>query len=469
MGDNWVFFEPVNFAGTVYDTDNLSDIRGASYALIKGPAAFRKRLNPIDSCEFSSSLLCKTDMDEDAIKAAFFAFLNDPNTGDADLDATLKTMCFSFGVYPCSGEDASFKEEYITLRNRCQKNRFKLQSARLHGPERAELGKPKNRGAYYRAIDVEMENEPEFPQTFKDIISSTPKGYPHKFKNKICVLEFDADKLGEKLPLTSFTDFKAASQKQNDLMTELVNAVFEASVNKANKLELETLLFAGDEGIFIFPVWKLQEIMGIIEAHLNGENAFGSFSCGLVICGQKTPILRVRRLTHALVRECKGLQAEKSTLQYIVAGDMDVPDGDLKDYRKRIFDFEPSVQNEIFPIELSAFDGVLTRLREVQKRTDEGGAPASHSKVKSAITVLREKKDLARAFENLKMAEERLDNYSLPEKKAVAEPLNALAEPPSALVGGQSDYQYYFASLLHAAALGPFLVDGTSLEEGSDA
>ena len=495
----WVFFEPVNFDETVYDNDNLSAIRGASYALLMAPGAFAAKLQPVRQVAFSSSLLCEVHGAKDDIEKVFFEFCVNPGTGDKKLDATLKSMCFSYGVIDCSGDDRSFAAEYVAVRNASQRNRFRLNGARQPSEIRKLLGKVGNRGKYYQELGVRWTKDaPQFPQAFENILEVKPNWLPEKFRYKMAVLEFDADRLGGKLPLDSFDIFSAASRKQQALMQALLQELFDL-LSTEGRLELETLLYAGDEGLLVFPAWRLQDVLGVVARHLAGDEVLCSYSVGLVICGVKAPILGIRDLTRKLLGNCKkvhencdGPDHYEGTpfLQYLVTGGMDVPGGTIENYRYGILGVSPADQHFVFSLKLAQVNVALDLIRDRKTRRD-GEAAISRSKIKEAISVVKAYGDgdgdgrLTKFWGNWRDVERWADTESLQpdDRDYTSKALVHALEVAGHLIGtedeisplvptrpsGSSAYSAYLVPLLHAEALMAFLPDttvGNELEPG---
>ncbi|MDU9004481.1 hypothetical protein [Sedimentitalea todarodis] len=485
MPRNWVFFEGVNYEETVYNSDELPAIRGASYALLMAPEVFATRLKTIRQLEFSSSLLCEVEATEEDIKEVFFDFCANPDTNDEDLDETLKSLCFSYGIVGCSGDEEKFAAEYVAVRNASQRNRFRLNGARRPSEKkRKSLGSVNNRGKYYKTLGINFSgSSPEFPQNFKNILETKPDWVPEKFRHKMAVLEFDADRLGGKLPLDNFEIFSAASERQHVHMQVLLQELFDL-LNTGERLELETLLYAGDEGILIFPVWRLQDVMNVVADHLTGKDAMSSYSVGLVICGVKAPILGIRRLTQKLLNNCKKFHENDysdtyngiSFLQYLVTGGMDVPGGSIENYRTRILEVVSFDQPVVFSLQLSKLNAAFDLIREKKTRR-AGEAAISRSRIKEAINVFRKLGVLTKSWSDWSdftdwVKKNNHEGNSLDGVVAVALELAGTETDPSPLVPTTASglSPIILAPLLHSEALMAFLPDAAvGVSEGPDA
>ncbi|MEM9733166.1 MAG: hypothetical protein AAF903_06730 [Pseudomonadota bacterium] len=117
------------------------------------------------------------------------------------------------------------------------------------------------------------------------------------------------------------------------------------------RYRLETLLFGGDEMLFVLPAWLalgfVSEFYRLMDGWRFGEKRL-SFSGGLVIANANTPIRQTKALAEALAEENKARfegegaaaaleSAEANGLQIEIFESLTVPDDDLAAYRQRLY------------------------------------------------------------------------------------------------------------------------------------
>ena len=114
------------------------------------------------------------------------------------------------------------------------------------------------------------------------------------------------------------------------------------------ELRLETLLWGGDEVIWVVPAWKGWEVLGMFYAISNNwhfdNNAPLTHAGGLVFCHHNAPIHRIVELTKSLAdavkteieesNEAEGRDINKNLFQYLVLESFDHIGSDLDQYRK---------------------------------------------------------------------------------------------------------------------------------------
>jgi len=98
--------------------------------------------------------------------------------------------------------------------------------------------------------------------------------------------------------------------------TELDDGILVAD-NKSDRIRrVETLLWGGDEMLFIVPAWRGLQLADLFFRTMRGfqtpDGKSLSHGAGLVFCGIKTPIARVRKLAEALANLGKKVSDRKS-------------------------------------------------------------------------------------------------------------------------------------------------------------
>jgi len=125
--------------------------------------------------------------------------------------------------------------------------------------------------------------------------------------------------------------------------------------DKVCKVRLETLLWGGDEMLFVVPAWKGLELLNYFyqvsrDWEFEGEKLM--HAGGLVFCRAKTPIRRIRKFAEELangVKDSKGKLGRKENLfDYMVLESIDYPSESPDKLRKKIFADE--LQNNYQPL-----------------------------------------------------------------------------------------------------------------------
>ena len=116
------------------------------------------------------------------------------------------------------------------------------------------------------------------------------------------------------------------------------------SGEKIEKIRLETLLWGGDEIIWVAPAWRgwwlLGEFFRLVEGGLDGRPwSFKgeplTFAAGLVFCHNTAPIYRIKELAHQLAEIVKGVSRERNMVAYQVLESFDLAGPDLTALRKQ--------------------------------------------------------------------------------------------------------------------------------------
>ena len=110
------------------------------------------------------------------------------------------------------------------------------------------------------------------------------------------------------------------------------------------KIRLETLLWGGDELIWVAPAWRgwwlLGEFFRLVEGGFDGKpwsfrgNPL-TFAAGLVFCHNTAPIYRIKELAHQLAEIVKSTSREKNMAAYQVLESFDMAGPDLGALRSR--------------------------------------------------------------------------------------------------------------------------------------
>lgn len=116
------------------------------------------------------------------------------------------------------------------------------------------------------------------------------------------------------------------------------------------KLRLETLLWGGDEFMFVVPAWCGFELVRLFfdatadlhyPADARTDDSRLTHACGLVFCHQQAPISRISALAKALADQGKRDGKDHDSLNWLVLESFDHAGGDLAEYLKQRFPAVP--------------------------------------------------------------------------------------------------------------------------------
>jgi hypothetical protein len=171
-----------------------------------------------------------------------------------------------------------------------------------------------------------------------------------QLNNKIAVLYFDGNgfsgiqtrRCGTQEKQIAFDNYIQGERK--GFLCCLLDCIALDSDFQIDKgaLRLETLLWGGDEMIFVVPAWKGFEVLNFFYQHsaewkFDGEKL--THASGLVFCSAKTPIQRVTHLAKELAENVKDSPDGRNCnlFDYMVLESIDFPTEPLGHTRKRQF------------------------------------------------------------------------------------------------------------------------------------
>jgi hypothetical protein len=172
-------------------------------------------------------------------------------------------------------------------------------------------------------------------------------------RNKIAVFYADGDKFGqrfraaakESLEILSCVS-KALKEKQKALLVDILvwlSGHYQFGVTNPffwkGAARFETLLWGGDENLFVMPSWLGLEFAQLFydktrDWKLDGGERW-TFSTGLVICDHKTPIRQVKNVAKELAERNKSPGG--GAIQIEVFESLSMPDVDFDSYRRNLY------------------------------------------------------------------------------------------------------------------------------------
>ncbi|MGH8499011.1 MAG: hypothetical protein ACRERV_09430 [Methylococcales bacterium] len=125
----------------------------------------------------------------------------------------------------------------------------------------------------------------------------------------------------------------------------IAKSIDEENGAKQEVIRFETLLWGGDEMLFVLPAWLGFEFLQYFFEHSSRWACVGgerlTHSAGLVFCHAKSPIHRIRKLAQSLADSMKvvlGEHRKQNVWDYIVLESIDYPgDNNISEFNKTRF------------------------------------------------------------------------------------------------------------------------------------
>lgn len=390
--------EGVNLGNFVYDTNNLPTIRGGGLLLLDAVKKVEDKLGQIASnvkaiTKGASWGLFRfaplINNDPVSVRKEIFKFLNE--------DERLKHATFVVDVLPVEPGSFITKRNQLASLNHWQQ----MQAPSLTIPQgnedvcdlckirpagiiytvgdkpispsvnvRRQYGQGQKRNEFYQAR-ISPTNEPlEFTCDFKELSSNQTQ---HGLHQKMAVIYIDGNKFGDfqhkhcKDEDTQERFDQSVREGQENILDSLIKLALADETGKwkteAGKIRLETLLWGGDEIIWVVPAWlgfavldtfyqKTREEIKFIEEKeiknkkkrkkrnkqapvtIQKKEHILKHAAGLVFCRHKTPIHRVVRLAKDLAELAKE-ETNENLVAYQLLESFDHAGTNLKQWRTR--------------------------------------------------------------------------------------------------------------------------------------
>jgi class 3 adenylate cyclase len=421
----YMWLEGVNFAATLYDTNDLSVVRGSSMVLetladVADKAFETAGIKDVKKVragaatavfEFTTNEAQKAGL-EQAIKAALaegiwrhmsvvFAVAESIEHAQAHV----RSGQFRQWTFPAFAQGGAVRPDRLDrVRPAIHQEKQGGKGWISHSVyDRLEYGRTQRRAFFDDRFTGGALKDVERCHSFEDLIKDAPKEVAESARSKIAVVHLDGDGFGKLVEHVGATEF-------NRQMAEILERVLSQCVDHAlsaerkevpqakERLRLEVLVWGGDDITLVMPSWR---ILGFFEAfyraikseRINGK-ALG-FTGGAVIAHYKSPVRQMVRLA------CDAVDLGKSgtfdigdgkTVDGRNAYSIDIfesaalPEDGLAAHRKRVFSADLSPVQLAFP---ARQDFPLTdALREWQNGA--GDDFPSRSKIHSVLSGARE-------------------------------------------------------------------------------
>jgi hypothetical protein len=331
MNEHFLWVEAVNFGATLYDTNNLSVIRGSSLKLGELGHVVRGALGgPTETELEGASRVClrigeNAQDAERAVRAALakdgwehFSFVVAVATTKEAAQARASATQFQHWTVPaCSAPDAVRPDQIDHVRGATSLDRMGDEARWLSTSVAARLnhGRKTRRSFFETRLGANTLEGVAFCQSFEDLVAcdSGPTGAPETVRAKICVMHFDGDRFGEAAAEIGGVRFaEMLGLKLDDVLRALVDdalAAEEREFQEADpRLRIETLVWGGDDITIVVPAWRalrtLRAFYGAVDDWHAGDRRL-TFTGGAVIAHYKTPVRKLVRMAEEAMHECK--------------------------------------------------------------------------------------------------------------------------------------------------------------------
>lgn len=204
--------------------------------------------------------------------------------------------------------------------------------------QRRKYGLAKKRTFYKHFTDIKE----TYTQDFDELSKSKNYG---NLNGKIAFIYFDGNGFGDiqrnsKNSLAQYQFDQDTRHGREKVFAEILNKIRqqpEAWQTHEYKIRLETLLWGGDEIIWVVPAWKgwwmVNEFYTQAKLHIqhNGKPLF--HACGLVFCHHNAPVHRIDALARNLADQFAKANRAENLIAYQVLESFDHAGMQLKNYR----------------------------------------------------------------------------------------------------------------------------------------
>lgn len=414
----YLHVEGVNFGQTLFDTSDISTIRGASRACEDIVAQFRDQIGEEDvlACG-ASKLIAKTSKT-----------LEDLATGlPENLKRIYRHLSFAQGA-GASLSEAETKLRLFQLQNwtvpealsgslPCALSKTQPGVRELRkGPEDVDSPRMISQSVFDRrghgmkhrhnvAKSTELPPAPDFEMLVK--MSATD--VPLSARNKMAVVHADGAGFGAALAKLQAAKgaeegLRVFSSRAQAMQTTIIkNAVTWAAGWSRNVLQFEVLLAGGDDLMFVLPAWRLLDFLGRFHDWTVRETIEGSsvhFRLGAIIADRKSPVRQMTGLAFEAVDALRASGLEGSLFSIDVFESAAPPMDGLSEHRKRLYGARYSDALQAWPLDHA--DALAKTLRGL-RAGGEGALPRSQ-----IYRALRGLGDLEAGSETVRT---RLDSY----------------------------------------------------------
>lgn len=228
--------------------------------------------------------------------------------------------------------------------------------------------------------------------SFEELVTPPPKGLREGMKGKIAVVHFDGDRMGDLRRLVGDdAEFSAQMGKMTeDILTRLVAGVRRRRAPEDRRFRMEVLLWGGDDITLVVPAWDVLQVIGDFQAAIAGVKIASlpvSFTGAAIVANYKAP---VRKLVHLAERAVKvSKQAEVRGAVTFDIFKMSPPERPLEAHRAQLF---PGATARDIAFSGDDFGGLMALLA-ARREAQERGQFLSRSRAHDLVQATPEDRD----------------------------------------------------------------------------
>jgi hypothetical protein len=263
--------------------------------------------------------------------------------------------------------------------------------------KRREYGKKQKKEFYAKELALLSKKLEEGLGFVDDLDELTEDEKQGSLNHKMAVISIDGNSFGkqynsvviksiDKKPEDAFHDAsESLKNKRREVLAELLKRMDSDSDwrNGINR-RFETLLWGGDEIIWVVPAWKGWETVQLFyELAINWEivpDKKVTHAAGVVFCHHKAPIQRIIKLADDLSHIAKDIDRKENLVAFQVLESFDFTGCDLSDFRKKLV---PGHHDDLVirPAKMNMIPKHFKRLKEVisNKRAHQAAKAAHES------------------------------------------------------------------------------------------
>ncbi|MGE0132620.1 MAG: hypothetical protein AB7U82_31435 [Blastocatellales bacterium] len=372
MSKHFLRLEAVNLANFVYDTKDLSTIRGGGLLLLEAV----KKL-PADKPELGLKVLSvgasiglyEFDSDKPGEIAEkvneylrsheqlqYATFVVDVKEASDDFKRDLEKL-MAMNRWSQMQSPSIVIDEWNSLIKTdnfvCDLDGVRPAVEPMPGPEKEEQvsqsvyvrrkhGREQKQEFY--ELETEKTLQRDFAYDFNEIAEQFGDEDYGNLNRKMAVIYLDGNKFGDKKgkTLESLRDFdEGLKNNRREMLGKLLDRIESEQgwMSKDGRYRFETLLWGGDEIIWVVPAWKGWETLAYFFEKSKGWKAPSGkplhHAGGMVFCNHKAPIHRIVKLAkEGLADLAKRKSRDESLIAYEVLESFDHTGDDLERYRR---------------------------------------------------------------------------------------------------------------------------------------
>lgn len=315
MRDYVLSVEATNFGATVYDTNDISVIRGASLQLTElttfcktligsngtvigeGAERVRYRVTTDDPDALQSKI-------RDALsKGSWRHFCFAVDIAETEAAAEARNRCSQFRqwtVPPPEPGNAIRPDQLDRMRPAVEEDKLKGWLSRA-SIDRLAYGRTERKRFWSKYLTQDFTPT----DSLSELVEQPPEGLAESAKRKIGLIHIDGDgfgKISSSDPVKfneEFTVFKSLLLRK--ISSHAMDKAIRSDGDGSLKLRIEALLWGGDDFTFVMPSWEVLDFLTLLYETASDEKLLGkpiSFTACAIVAHHKTPIRQLEANAH---------------------------------------------------------------------------------------------------------------------------------------------------------------------------